>query len=95
MGGNGFTFLGKDAEPARKQLTIALNDESDHVRMISAWALLKIGDADKCYKTIGEIIAKEGPSLIFALNVVDWMGEEGKPWHSKHLLVKTQVTFRD
>ena len=61
----------------------ALNDESDHIRIIAAWTLLKLGEAEKCYATIGEIIEKETPALICS-QCCDWMGEEGDPWRLRH-----------
>ena len=89
-GATGLLLLEDEAKPAREQLLSALNDESDHIRIIAAWTLLKLGEAEKCYATIGEIIEKETPALIFALNVVDWMGEEGRPLATKALACKDQ-----
>ncbi|EDM28507.1 probable sulfatase atsG [Lentisphaera araneosa HTCC2155] len=87
-GAMGLLLLEEAAKSARTPLIKALNDESDHVRIIAAWALLKIGDADKCYETIGAIIEKEAPALLFALNVLDWMGEQGRPLAKQALASK-------
>ena len=55
---------------------------------------MKIGEVEKCYVTIGKIIEKESPALIFALNVVDWMEEEGS-WKAICQDINSEIELYD
>lgn len=67
-------FLLKDA----KSLALHLKDESHEVRAIAAWAQIKSGDKDVGLKCLKNLLEQNSYASLTALNVVDWLGDEGK-----------------
>jgi len=77
-GAVGLMMLGKDAQPAKKALLSTLDDPSDNVRLIAAWALIKLGEQKAGHDTIVNLLNSGSYATLKILNVIAWMGKEGK-----------------
>jgi len=76
-GSIGLMMLGKDAQPAQKQLEAATHDSCDNVRLMAAWALMKMGDQKLAHDTIAEMLTNGSYACLDILNVIAWMGKDG------------------
>lgn len=74
----GCMILGEDAKAAKSQLLDVLDDESHEVRAMAAWSLMKLGETDQGVACIKEMLKKNSYAKQKVLNVIDWMGEDGK-----------------
>jgi len=77
-GAVGLMMLGEDAKSAEKQLKSTLGDPSDNVRLMAAWALMKMGEKEAGHNAIVSMIESGSYASLEILNVIAWMGEEGK-----------------
>ena len=77
-GAVGLMMLGEDAISAQNQLKPLLNDKSHNVRIMAAWALIKIGDKEAGLACIKDLINSDSYAMLEILNVIDWMGADGK-----------------
>ncbi len=77
-GAVGLMMLGKDALPAKQQLLSTLNDPSHNVRLMAAWALIKLGEQKAGHDAIVKLLQSESYASLEILNVIAWMGEDGK-----------------
>ena len=68
-------FLLNDAD----SLFESLEDDSHEVRVIAAWTLINSGDKDAGYQCLKNLLEQNSYALLTVLNIVDWMGEDGKP----------------
>lgn len=76
----GCMALGQEARSAKSPLVKALDDSSHLVRTMAAWALIKQGEKKKGYACIEQLmVEKESYAELEIHNVIDWMGEDGKP----------------
>ena len=75
----GLMMLGKDAVSAQSKLKPLLNDKSHNVRLMASWALIKMGDKEAGYACIKDLLKSDSYALLEILNVIDWMGADGKP----------------
>lgn len=81
----GIVGLFLQAEKARNHADViskALQDESDHVKLMAAWALHKQGDKESAYRAINELIRAESYAMLKVLNVIDWIGEGTGPYQA-------------
>ncbi|MCF8363099.1 MAG: sulfatase [Prolixibacteraceae bacterium] len=65
-------FLINDVESGLK----AINDESDEVRIMAAWLLVKNGEVDKGISCIKDLLKSESYAMLKILNVINWMDNE-------------------
>lgn len=75
----GCMILGNTSAPAKSPLKEALNDESHEVRIMAAWALIKLGEKEIGYTCIQNMMIEKSYAVLKIMNVIDWMGEDGKP----------------
>jgi arylsulfatase A-like enzyme len=78
----GCLVLGKEAEPARKTAEKLLDDECDEVADTAALFLHSLGEKEKSIAALRARLDKNSgkyfPQLCYTLNVVDWIGDDGK-----------------
>jgi hypothetical protein len=55
-----------------------LNDESHEVRAMAAWLLVKVGEKEKGFQCLGDLLRERSCATLKVLNIIDWMGDEGK-----------------
>lgn len=67
-------FLIDDVDSGLK----AINDESDKVRVMAAWLLIKNGEAAKGIACIKDLLKCESYAMLKVLNVIKWMDEKNK-----------------
>ncbi|MBF0196311.1 MAG: sulfatase-like hydrolase/transferase [Planctomycetes bacterium] len=79
-GSVGLMMLGQRAKEVRGKLEKALSDDSHNVRLMAAWALIKIDKSQKAYDAISAMLNNESYAMLKILNVIDWMGDDGKPF---------------
>lgn len=85
-GAKGLFLLGKQAAPAKGSLLAALKDDSHEVRAMAAWALINLDDASvkkPAYACLEQLLDEKSYALLTVLNMIDWMGEKGKPLVAK------------
>jgi N-sulfoglucosamine sulfohydrolase len=75
----GLHLLEKDAAPSIDILKKALNDESHEIRMMSAWALVKLGEDKEAMACLRELLFDGTNNQMMLENVLDWMGEPALP----------------
>ncbi len=85
----GLHLLDDGAAPAEESLKEALDDAADEVKVMAAWALVRLGEKDagtECLRTLLD----EGcdcPRLLH--NVLDWMGDDAVPLVRQHAQSKS------
>ncbi len=67
-------FLLNDTEGGLKAAT----DESHEVRAMAAWLLVRAGEKEKGLACLAELIEQRSYAILTVLNIVDWMGEDGR-----------------
>jgi N-sulfoglucosamine sulfohydrolase len=55
-----------------------LEDESHEVRAMAAWLLINTGNKEKGLQCLENLIKEESYALLKVLNIIDWMGDDGK-----------------
>ncbi|MEO9592809.1 sulfatase-like hydrolase/transferase [Rhodopirellula bahusiensis] len=75
----GLHLMEDDAAPSIDALKKALDDESDEVRMMSAWTLVKLGEETEAMACLRELLFNGTNNQIMLENVLDWMGEPALP----------------
>ena len=81
----GLHLLEKDAAPAAGVLEQALEDESHEVRIMAAWTLVKLGNAEKSLACLDELLFQGTSCKNMLHNVLDWMGEPALPLVKKYI----------
>ncbi|MGB0369932.1 MAG: sulfatase-like hydrolase/transferase [Opitutales bacterium] len=56
----------------------AMKDSSDEVRAMAAWLAYKTGDTEAGADTLISLIEQNSYATLTALNIIDWMGDNGK-----------------
>ena len=74
----GLHLLEKDAASAVDTLTAALEDDTDEIRVMAAWTLVKLGRKEAGLNCLREML-KESDCEVLVHNVLDWMGEPALP----------------
>ncbi len=77
-GATGCFLLKDDAAVAKEPLTALLADQSHEVRAMAAWTLYRLGEKEKCYACLGQLLDQGSYATLKVLNMVDWMGKDGK-----------------
>ena len=85
----GLMMLGEGASPAKSQLTNLLKDESHNVRIMAAWALIKLGDKQKAEASVRKMLASGSYAMMEILNTISWMGNDGKVFLEDVVQVKS------
>ena len=74
----GLHLLGNASSAAADTLTAALEDDTDEIRVMAAWTLIKLGKPDAALNCLrGQLKESDCPVLVH--NVLDWMGEPAIP----------------
>jgi N-sulfoglucosamine sulfohydrolase len=55
-----------------------VNDESDEIRAMAAYLLVRIGEKEKGLLELKKMIEKSSYALLTVFNIIDWMGDDGK-----------------
>jgi hypothetical protein len=84
----GLHLLDKKAASAVDVLTKALTDETHEIRMMAAWTLVKIGQAEKGFACLEDLLFNGSQNKSMLHNVLDWMGEPAFPLVKKYLQKK-------
>lgn len=88
-GAAGLLMLDQQAAPVKDLLIDALSDNSHEVRILSAWSLFKLGEKERCYTCLNNLLNNDSYAALTVLNALDWMGPDAdKP------LVKTIRKYR-
>jgi N-sulfoglucosamine sulfohydrolase len=77
-GAVGCAGLGNEAGAATELLKACLNDCSDEVRAMSAWALYLMGHQDRAMECFRLLLREHSYALLSVLNVIDHLGERGR-----------------
>jgi HEAT repeat protein len=72
----GLHLLEDDATPAVKTLENALQDESDEVKIMAAWTLVKLGRKETGLGCLRNLLNNGTTTQRKLLNVLDWMGTD-------------------
>tara|TARA_R110002096_G_scaffold111394_1_gene243132 strand:- start:24470 stop:26293 length:1824 start_codon:yes stop_codon:yes gene_type:complete len=56
----------------------AINDDSDEVRVIAAWTLIKNGKREPGFTCLNDMLKKHSYATLKILNVMEWMGKDRK-----------------
>jgi len=81
----GLHLLDQQAADATAALEIALGDETDEIRMMSAWTLIKLGKPNKAIACLDGMLFGECENEDMLHNILDWMGEPGLPLVKKYI----------
>lgn len=81
----GLHLLGDNASSAVKTLSAALEDDTDEIRVMAAWTLVKLGHSDAALSCLRAQL-KQSNCTELVHNVLDWMGEPAVP------LIKEYIT---
>ena len=82
----GLHLLEDDATPAVKTLENALQDESDEVKIMAAWTLVKLGRKDTGLHCLRNLLNNGTTTQRKLLNVLDWMGADAVPLVREYLV---------
>lgn len=67
-------FLLNDTKAAQ----LAINDNSDEVKALAAWTLIKNNEKETGLKCLNKMINANSYAMLKILNIVDWLGKDGK-----------------
>ena len=67
-------FLINDEEGAK----MAINDNSDEVKAMAAWTLIKNDEREKGINCLHKMIEDDSYAMLKILNIVDWLGKDGE-----------------
>ena len=76
----GLVALGKQAEPAKATLKVALSDDAPNVTIAAAETLCHLGEVDEAMPILIAGLKHESPLIrLRAINVLDRLGEQARP----------------
>jgi arylsulfatase A-like enzyme len=75
----GMLLLDNDAAPAATSLGKALSDNSDEVKIMAAWTLVKLGQSEKGLACLRNLLYGGTSCERMLHNVLDWMGKDSLP----------------
>ncbi len=81
----GLLLLEAKAKSAAQMLDNALQDESDEVKIMSAWTLVKLGKKTTGLKCLRNLLYNGTTAERKLLNVLDWMGKDAVPLVREYL----------
>jgi hypothetical protein len=81
----GLLLLDKSAEPAAEALKSALDDQADEVKMLAAWALVKIGHREEGLAALRDMLFRGASSERELHNLLDWMDDDAVPLVREYL----------
>ncbi|NQU23138.1 MAG: sulfatase [Candidatus Nealsonbacteria bacterium] len=81
----GLLLLDKDAAPAAAALEKALQDDSDEVKIMAAWAMVKIGQDETGIACLRSLLNNGTTAQSKLHNVLDWMDEDAVPLVREYL----------
>ncbi len=82
----GLHLLEDHAKPALATLERALQDESDEVKIMAAWTLVKLGRKETALDCLRTLLHHGTPCERKLLNVLDWMEQDAVPLVREYLL---------
>lgn len=92
-GAVGCMMLGDTAAALTDEMRKMLNDESHSVRAIAAWHLIRIGEKEAGLDCLKDLLEGNTYAAMKTLNVVYFIGEDGKPLESAVKLVKPTGSY--
>ena len=81
----GIHLLDDDAAPAAAALEKSLQDDSDEVRMMAAWTLVKLGQPNQALACLDDLLFNGTTNETMLHNVLEWMGEPALPLVKKYI----------
>ncbi|MGB0327399.1 MAG: sulfatase-like hydrolase/transferase [Akkermansiaceae bacterium] len=81
----GLHLLDGKATPAADVLVKALQDDEHEIRMMAAWTLVKLGEPEKGFASLEDLLLNGTNNESMLHNVIDWMGEPAFPLVKKYL----------
>jgi len=81
----GLHLLEENAAPTVQTLERALGDESDEVKIMAAWTLVKLGRNDKGLGSLRDLLNNGTAAERKLHNVLDWMDEDAVPLVREYL----------
>lgn len=81
----GLHLLEEKGRPAIGQLENALADESDEVKMMAAWTLVKLGQKESGLGCLHTLLNNGTTAKRKLLNILDWMGADAVPLVTEYL----------
>ncbi|HBV64051.1 MAG TPA: sulfatase, partial [Rhodopirellula sp.] len=84
----GLHLLGDQAEDAKPNLSEALTDDTDEIRIMAAWTLVNLGDSDTALANLESMLFRDPAATnntTLLHNVLDWMGEPALPLVKKYI----------
>ncbi len=81
----GLHLLEEAGRPAIGQLENALADESDEVKMMAAWTLVKLGRKESGLGCLRTLLHNGTTAKRKLLNILDWMGADAVPLVTEYL----------
>ena len=81
----GLHLLENKAKPAVQTLENALDDDSDEVKIMAAWTLVKLGRKETGLKCLRNLLNYGTTAERKLLNVLDWMGTDAVPLVREYL----------
>ena len=81
----GLHLLEDEAIPAVKTLENAIQDESDEVKIMAAWTLVKLGRKETGLQCLRNLLNNGTTAQRKLLNVLDWMGADAVPLVREYL----------
>ena len=82
---SGIHLLENDAIPAVKTLEKALHDESDEIKIMAAWTLVKFGRKETGLDCLRNLLNNGTTAERKLLNVLDWMETDAVPLVREYL----------
>jgi N-sulfoglucosamine sulfohydrolase len=81
----GLLLLDKNATPAAETLKSALDDQADEVKMLAAWALVKIGQREHGLTALRDMLFRGTSGERELHNLLDWMDDDAVPLVREYL----------
>ena len=81
----GLLLLDKNAAPAAEALKSALDDQADEVKMLAAWALVKIGHREHGLAALRDMLFRGTSGERELHNLLDWMDDDAVPLVQEYL----------
>jgi len=81
----GLHLLDGKAKPAAAAIAQALDDEAEEVKMMAAWTMVKLGQAERGLATLRKMLFGKCSNTRLLHNMLDWMGEPAFPLVKEYL----------
>ena len=88
-------FLLKDASKGElnRVRNVAKGDESDHVRVMAAYALNQFGETEEAQATFNDLLKSGSHATLKILNIIDWIGGDRSVYRDGFLAAKSAGSY--